>query len=183
MGEYTRADFDALLAKLKRLEPPDLTDCLGLVVGYDEVCAERDALTAELDALKSALPPNLQPGEPVRLILEVDAQNALAIAELCGELLAEKQHLTEDVETLRTELATVKAALPKWRLQDGWTGGRGQCWRLGYVGVTDVGYNVFTVSYDHDTATLEEYRSGDYAAARRRAEALLGLPPCEVCDE
>jgi hypothetical protein len=56
MAEHTRDDFDALLAKLKRLEPPDMTDCLGLVVGYNEVSAERDALAAELTAVKAGLP-------------------------------------------------------------------------------------------------------------------------------
>ena len=176
MGEYTRADFDALLARLKRLEPPDIYHCLGLVVGYDEVCAERDALTAELDALKSALPPNLQPGEPVRLILEVDAQNALAIAELCGELLAEKQHLTEDVDTLRAELATVKAALPRWR-KDGderfvfgtearWFGDvvkRGGLWQW--------------------WESSELYESNALESAMRGVERESGFPPCEVCDE
>jgi hypothetical protein len=116
------------------------------------------------------------------MTLNFDAENSLKWAKYCGEWFAKCERLTKERDALRAELATVKAALPKWRLQDGWTGGRGQCWRLGYVGVTDVGYNVFTVSYDHDTATLEEYRSGDYTAAMRRAEALLGLPPCEVCD-
>jgi hypothetical protein len=171
MGEYTREDFDALLAKLKRLEPPDMTDCLGLVVGYDEVCAERDALTAELDALKAALPPNLQPGEPVRLILEVDAQNALAIAELCGELLAEKQHLTEDVETLRTELATVKAALPRWRRH-------GELWLLiagtHRVWVEPVGDKWRPMHFGPEVYSLED--------AMVVAAGYLGLPPCEVCE-
>jgi len=115
-------------------------------------------------------------------VVTFDAASILAMTELCDALRAERKELEAERDGLRAELATVKAALPRWRLQDGWTGGRGQCWRLGYVGVTDVGYNVFTVSYDHDTATLEEYRSGDYAAARRRAEVLLGLPPCEVCE-
>jgi hypothetical protein len=177
MGEYTRADFDALLAKLKRLEPPDMTDCLGLVVGYDEVCAERDALAAELDALKSALPPNLQPGEPVRLILEVDAQNALAIAELCGELLAEKQHLTEDVETLRAELATVKAALPKWRKDK-------LGLRLGY----GTGDFVAAINQQHTglwsvhTMVVCGRLFPSRDAAMTAVTEALGLPPCEVCE-
>lgn len=177
MAEYTREDFDALLAKLKRLEPPDMTDCLGLVVGYDEVCAERDAIKAELDALKAEMP---KPGEAVRLILEVDAQNALGIAELCGELLAEKQHLTEERDTLAAELAALRAGLPRWRLQSSWIAERGQCWRLGYMGANGLEYNVWSVSRDHNTMLDSEVRSGDYASARKRAEALLGLPPCEV---
>jgi hypothetical protein len=113
---------------------------------------------------------------------DLTTQECINLVGDCQRLAVDLINMTEERDTLRAELATVKAALPRWRLQDGWTGGRGQCWRLGYVGVTDVGYNVFTVSYDHDTATLEEYRSGDYAAARRRAEVLLGLPPCEVCE-
>ena len=168
MAEYTREDFDALLAKLKRLEPPDITDCLGLVVGYDEVCTERDTIRAELDALKAEMP---KPGEAVRLILEVDAQNALGIAELCGELLEEREHLREERDTLAAELVALRAGLPRWKRDDDglafkltigpierWVEPCANGWRAPFLGV---------LAQDRDTAMKVLTDS-------------LGLPPCEV---
>ena len=86
------------------------------------------------------------------------------------------------VAVLAAEVATLRAALPKWRRQDKWIAERGECWRLCYVGTNDVWYVIFTASYDHNTVSDAEFRSGDYAGARKRAEELLGLLPCEVVE-
>jgi hypothetical protein len=102
---------------------------------------------------------------------------SLDVSQVCN-LLFGYSKLKAERDALAAELATVKAALPKW-------------WRCGdsyYLAVKPDGHCLATIwLVYHD---IELWACGTLATkAMPLADAMLagtealGLPPCEVCDE
>jgi hypothetical protein len=103
---------------------------------------------------------------------DLTAQECINLVGDCQRLAVDLINMTEDRDALRAELATVKAALPRWRkYEDAW------CLELGEVcrWVTPCG-NKWTALY----YTLAAFDTKE--AAMTAVTEALGLPPCEVAD-
>jgi len=110
---------------------------------------------------------------------------SLSASEICWLLFGYSRLLAER-DALRTELATVKAALPRWKRVDcPFDDLRQWGYALCYPQDTVVGY--VTVGQGlwlgHREKHLADWTGGDFPTARKQIEEALGLPPCEVCDE
>ena len=119
------------------------------------------------------------------MTLNFDAENSLKWAKYCGEWFAKCERLTKERDTLRAELATVQAALPKWKRVDcpfddlrQW--GYALCYPQDVVvGYVTVGQGLWL---GHREKHLADWTGGDFPTARKQIEEALGLPPCEVCE-
>jgi hypothetical protein len=111
------------------------------------------------------------------MTLNFDAENSLKWAKYCGEWFAKCERLTKERDTLRAELATVKAALPKWRKDK-------LGLRLGY----GTGDFVAAINQQHTglwsvhTMVVCGRLFPSREAAMTAVTEALGLPPCEVCE-
>jgi hypothetical protein len=110
-------------------------------------------------------------------VVTFDAASILAMTELCDALRAERKELEAERDGLRAELATVKAALPRWRKF-----GHGHRLMSESIAIADVwqsgAYWMSDVFAGHNPKFTNKTRE----AAMTAVTEALGLPPCEVSD-
>jgi hypothetical protein len=108
---------------------------------------------------------------------DLTTQECINLVGDCQRLAVDLINMTEERDTLRAELATVKAALPRWRKDK-------LGLRLGY----GTGDFVAAINQQHTglwsvhTMVVCGRLFPSRDAAMAAVTEALGLPPCEVCD-